>query len=241
MPRGPIGTQLGPLSANDSGGVTVKGVQRKNDPATCGRPNSGCSPDVFVNGRAMARLGVDSVGGRISGPGADHVYANGHLISIMDDAVLPQGTGKHRSPRVSPQPSPDVLAGKFVASRYRDPYEGEILVASEGPLLVAEASFHTSYLAGLCRRLAAFAKAWTSVPFTSFNVYDAVMTITGVTVKRVCGDDANDTTRGAAAALSSLPFLAKAALVSFERLIAIVATGAGASPEVALAIGSSSR
>lgn len=215
----------------------MKAVQRKNDSATCGCPNTGCSPDVFVNGQAIARLGVDSAGGRIAGPGADRVYANGHLISLVGDGVVPHGTGQHRSPRVSPSASQNVVAGEMTTSLVGIYASEGILVAGTGPLRVSGASSRTSYLEGLCRRLAAFSRVWTTIPFTNINVYDEVMKITGVNVKQVCGEDATDTMRGnAAAMLSSLPLLARSTLLAFERFIAIVATGSGAGPEVAVAL-----
>ncbi len=215
----------------------MKGVQRLNDAATCGCRNSGCSSDVFVNGKPVARIGVDSAGGRIVGPGADGVFANGYRISLDKDNVIPHGTGKHRSAQVSPRPSQDVVAYESAPKQVEDPFAPSVLVAIDGPLLIAQASFGASYVAGLCRRLAAFSRGMTSVPFTNFNVYDALMGAIGVDVRQVCGENATDEMRGnVAAILANLPFLAKAALASFERLIAIVATGVGASPEVALAI-----
>ena len=84
-------------------------TERKFDKATCGHPNTG-SRNVFINGRGSTRTGVDSAGGKITGPGIPSVLVNGKIISVVDDSIAPHGKSPHTNAKTS-SPSSNVLAG----------------------------------------------------------------------------------------------------------------------------------
>lgn len=46
----------------------------------------------------VSRVGVDSAGGIIQGPGVSSVVVNGAPISVIGDAVAGHGTGPHAGP-----------------------------------------------------------------------------------------------------------------------------------------------
>lgn len=46
----------------------------------------------------VSRVGVDSAGGTITGPGVPSVIVNGAVISIKGDAVAGHGLGVHSGP-----------------------------------------------------------------------------------------------------------------------------------------------
>lgn len=45
----------------------------------------------------IARVGVDSAGGAITGGGQSTVYVNGALAAVLGDSVAPHGVGEHAS------------------------------------------------------------------------------------------------------------------------------------------------
>jgi len=87
----------------------MPGVERQGDVATCGHPNTG-SPTVFVNGKGIARVGVDSAGGLITGPGSSSVFANKSPVSLLGDKISSHGDPPHSSP-ITANPSENVIAG----------------------------------------------------------------------------------------------------------------------------------
>lgn len=46
----------------------------------------------------VARVGVDTASGVITGGGQSFVFANGALIVVVGDAVVPHGSGLHGGP-----------------------------------------------------------------------------------------------------------------------------------------------
>ena len=87
----------------------MPGIEREGDAATCGDTNTGSS-DVFINGRGVARVGLDSAGGTINGPGSPTVFANGANVSLPGDGIAGHGIPPHDAP-VTANPSTDVFAG----------------------------------------------------------------------------------------------------------------------------------
>ncbi|HSN97270.1 MAG TPA: hypothetical protein VLS89_03195, partial [Candidatus Nanopelagicales bacterium] len=85
----------------------MRPVERQGDAATCGHPNTGSS-DVFVNDRGATRVGVDSAGGSITGPGAPRVLVNGAPFSLQGDSIAPHGPAPHQAPKTS-NPSQNVF------------------------------------------------------------------------------------------------------------------------------------
>lgn len=63
-----------------------------------------------------SRVGVDSAGGTINGPGEPSVLVNGSPISLVGDAVADHGNGKHDAPTMSGSSGTVKAgaAGKFV-------------------------------------------------------------------------------------------------------------------------------
>tara|TARA_R110002126_G_scaffold209698_1_gene356279 strand:- start:390 stop:653 length:264 start_codon:yes stop_codon:yes gene_type:complete len=43
----------------------------------------------------ISRVGVDTAGGLITGPGASTVFVNGSKVSLKDDSVASHGVGVH--------------------------------------------------------------------------------------------------------------------------------------------------
>lgn len=84
-------------------------VEREGDAATCGHVNTG-SPNVLINGKGATRVGKDTAGGLIIGPGEPTVLVNGYPISIRGDLIAGHGKSPHDAPTTN-NPSPDVFAG----------------------------------------------------------------------------------------------------------------------------------
>ena len=87
----------------------MPGVERAGDAATCGDVNTG-STTVFANGQGIARVGVDSAGGTIGGPGSSTVFVEGSNVSLPGDSIAGHGIEPHAAP-VTANPSEDVFAG----------------------------------------------------------------------------------------------------------------------------------
>ena len=87
----------------------MPGVERSGDAATCEHTNSG-SPNVFANSKGISRVGLDSAGGTINGPGSPTVFVNGARVSLPGDAIEGHGSGLHATPYTA-SPSTDVFAG----------------------------------------------------------------------------------------------------------------------------------
>ena len=66
-------------------------------PASCGHPQTGSSR-VKIQGMGVSRVGEDSAGGVISGPGKPKVLVEGSVISVAGDAVAPHGLDVHAGP-----------------------------------------------------------------------------------------------------------------------------------------------
>jgi uncharacterized Zn-binding protein involved in type VI secretion len=67
----------------------------------------------------VSRVGVDSAGGIITGPGVATVVVNGSPISIIGDSVTPHKTGPHLSAKMITG-SATVFAGGVGVVRYGD-------------------------------------------------------------------------------------------------------------------------
>ena len=52
-------------------------------------------------GNPLARVGVDSAGGVITGGGQSTVYCNGSLVAVIGDAVAGHGSSPHDAPTLS--------------------------------------------------------------------------------------------------------------------------------------------
>ena len=92
----------------------MPGVERLGDAATCGDVNTGCTT-VFANGIPITRVGADTAGGTILGPGSFNTYVEGAKISLPNDAIIahyPSPTpGTHFAALTNPVGSPTVFAG----------------------------------------------------------------------------------------------------------------------------------
>lgn len=67
----------------------------------------------------ISRVGVDSAGGTILGPGEPSVFVNGSPISIIGDAVASHGIAPHAAP-VMVEGSSTVFAGGIGVVRQGD-------------------------------------------------------------------------------------------------------------------------
>jgi uncharacterized Zn-binding protein involved in type VI secretion len=67
----------------------------------------------------VSRVGIDSAGGTITGPGVPSVIVNGAPISIIGDAVAGHGDGPHAGP-VMVAGSGTVIAGGIGVVRAGD-------------------------------------------------------------------------------------------------------------------------
>lgn len=79
-------------------------VVRKFDFASCGHFTTG-SINVFVNGRGVSRVFIDTAIGIILGPGEFTVLVNGFPISLRGDIVK-----KHDE---SPHDKPIIIGGSY--------------------------------------------------------------------------------------------------------------------------------
>jgi len=68
----------------------------------------------------VSRVGVDSAGGIITGPGVPSVIVNGAVISIIGDNVAGHGLGPHAGPTMVGGSS-TVVAGGIGVVRAGDP------------------------------------------------------------------------------------------------------------------------
>lgn len=92
----------------------MPGVERQGDQATCGDANTGSST-VFVNGKGVTRVEVDTAGALILGPGSQTVFCEGSKVSLPGDAIVGHGISPHASP-VTANPSDNVFAGAGFAT-----------------------------------------------------------------------------------------------------------------------------
>lgn len=92
----------------------MPGVERQGDKATCGDANTGSST-VFVNGKGVTRVEVDTAGALILGPGSQTVFCEGSKVSLPGDAIVGHGIFPHSSP-VTASPSDNVFAGAGFAT-----------------------------------------------------------------------------------------------------------------------------
>jgi uncharacterized Zn-binding protein involved in type VI secretion len=67
----------------------------------------------------VSRVGVDSAGGTITGPGIPSVVVNGSTVSVKGDSVAPHGLGPHGGP-VMVGASDSVFAGGIGVVRAGD-------------------------------------------------------------------------------------------------------------------------
>ena len=65
-------------------------------PATCGHVQTGSSR-VNVQGMGVCRVGIDSAGGIIVGPGNPRVTVEGVPISVAGDLIAGHGESPHSS------------------------------------------------------------------------------------------------------------------------------------------------
>lgn len=72
-------------------------ASNQSAPATCGHGQTGSSR-VLIQGMGVSRVGVDSAGGVITGPGKPKVTVEGAVISVAGDGVAGHGLGPHAGP-----------------------------------------------------------------------------------------------------------------------------------------------
>jgi len=87
----------------------MPGVEIQGAAATCGDTNTG-SVTVFAEGKGITRVGIDTAGGLISGPGSSTVFAEGSKVSLPGDGVAGHGDPPHASPTTA-NPAITVNAG----------------------------------------------------------------------------------------------------------------------------------
>lgn len=62
----------------------------------------------------VSRVGVDSAGGTITGPGISSVIVNGSPISVVGDTVAPHSSGPHLGAVMTGSSSTVIAGGKGV-------------------------------------------------------------------------------------------------------------------------------
>ena len=82
-----------PYLVNGEHNNIMPAVQRTGDLASCGDPIDLplITPTVFVGGQPIAKVGLSTVGGttgKITGPGAITVFAEGFMVSVAGDGVI---------------------------------------------------------------------------------------------------------------------------------------------------------
>jgi uncharacterized Zn-binding protein involved in type VI secretion len=77
---------------------------KAGDIASCGHPATG-SPNVFINGKGVTRVGLDTAGSIIQGPGNPTVLVNSLPISVVGDAIAGHGEPPHSGPATLSQGS----------------------------------------------------------------------------------------------------------------------------------------
>lgn len=75
-------------------------ASNQSAPATCGHPQTGSSR-VTVQGMGVCRVGVDSAGGIITGPGNPRVTVEGAPISVVGDSIADHGDSPHSSAKTT--------------------------------------------------------------------------------------------------------------------------------------------
>ena len=81
---------------------------KEGDLATCEHDCTG-SPNVLINGKGATRVGVDTAGGIIEGPGAVTVFINGEAASLPGDAIKKHGLDDHVAALTQESPSTTVF------------------------------------------------------------------------------------------------------------------------------------
>jgi uncharacterized Zn-binding protein involved in type VI secretion len=66
-------------------------------PATCGHSQTGSSK-VFLEGMGASRVGVDTGGATITGPGSSKVFVEGSKLSLDGDDIADHGKNEHDAP-----------------------------------------------------------------------------------------------------------------------------------------------
>jgi uncharacterized Zn-binding protein involved in type VI secretion len=66
----------------------AKLISDQGTASTCGHPQTGSSK-VFIQGKGASRVGIDTAGGSILGPGASRVFIEGYNASLIGDAIAP--------------------------------------------------------------------------------------------------------------------------------------------------------
>ncbi len=66
-------------------------------PASCKHSQTGSSK-VFFEGMGASRVGVDTAGGLIIGPGSSKVFIEGKKLSLEGDVVAGHGKSPHSAP-----------------------------------------------------------------------------------------------------------------------------------------------
>ena len=88
----------------------MPGVEIIGAAATCGHVNSG-STTIFAEGKGITRVGVDTAGGLINGPGSSTVYAEGYNVSLPGDGIVSHEDPPHDA-ALTANPAITVTAGK---------------------------------------------------------------------------------------------------------------------------------
>lgn len=94
----------------------MPGVERKGDIASCITHTNTGSTTVFANSEGITKVGEDSAGGIILGPGSQTVFVEGLKVSLPGDLITAHATcgspgGTPHCAATTENPSTDVFAG----------------------------------------------------------------------------------------------------------------------------------
>lgn len=82
------------------------GVERAGDLASCLDANTG-SDTVFADGKGITRVGEDSAGGEILGPGSSTVLVEGKNVCLPGDSIKAHGDSPHAAATAGDGPGTD--------------------------------------------------------------------------------------------------------------------------------------
>ena len=92
----------------------MKPIETARLAAVCGHTQTGSSK-VFANGLGVTRVGVDTAGGKIAGPGSSTVFVEGSKVSIVGDTVESHSPCPdepiHCTPPTNKKGQPSVMVG----------------------------------------------------------------------------------------------------------------------------------
>lgn len=90
--------------------MAIKRIVVTGDPATCGHPATG-SGDCTIGNLGVTRVGGDTAGAPIVGPGATTLYINNLPASLEGDFIITHGLSPHTVPITTSQNNSTVFAG----------------------------------------------------------------------------------------------------------------------------------